>query len=136
MIVINITLIISLCQLLSLSFSMCFKKFPKTMFNICYYSLSLSVTKCNSRFQRTREERWRVCGYRGGFLSVLRDRYDFLRIFQSKDIKIHLLIEAFYSHLKNVLVDICEPAGLRKSKGCPLGGLELKVLVLETTVER
>ena len=68
--------------------------------------------------------------------NVLKDGYNFLRIFQSKDIKIHLLIEAFYSHLKNVLVDICEPAGLRKSKGCPLGGLELKVLVLETTVER
>ena len=51
--------------------------------------------------------------------NVLKDGYHFLRIFQSKDIKIHLLYEAFYSLLKNVLVDICEPAGLRKSKGCP-----------------
>ena len=40
------------------------------------------------------------------------------------------------SRMSLLIFGICEPAGLRKSKGCPLGGLELKVLVLETTVER
>ena len=54
--------------------------------------------------------------------NVLKNGYDFLRIFQSKDIKIHLLYEAFTSLLRDVLVDICEPAGLRNSKGRPLDG--------------
>ena len=48
--------------------------------------------------------------------TVLKDGYDFLRIFQSQDIKIHLLYEAFTSLLRDVLLDICEPEGLRTSK--------------------
>ena len=43
----------------------------------------------------------------------LKSGYDFLVIFQSKEIKIHLLYEAYKSLLKNVLFDICEPDGLK-----------------------
>ena len=47
---------------------------------------------------------------------VLKNGYDFSRIFQSQDIKIHLLYEAFTSLLRGVLLDICEGEGLRTSK--------------------
>ena len=69
--------------------------------------------------------------------TVLKDGYDFLRIFQSQDIKIHLLYEAFTSLLRDVLLDICEGKGLKTTtKKLPLPGYDLKVLVLETRVER
>ena len=67
----------------------------------------------------------------------LKSGHDFLLIFQSKEIKIHLLYEAFKTLLKNVLYDICEADGLRTyTTKSPLSGAELKSLVLETRAER
>ena len=43
----------------------------------------------------------------------LKSGHDFLLIFQSKEIKIHLLHEAFKSLLRNVLIYVCEIEGLR-----------------------
>ena len=67
----------------------------------------------------------------------LKSGHDFLLIFQSKEIKIHLLHEAFKSLLRNVLVDVCEIEGLRTAtEKRLLTGAELKFLVLETRSER
>ena len=67
----------------------------------------------------------------------LKCSYDFLVIFQSKEIKIHLLYEAFKSLLRNVLYDICENEGLRTATSKSLlSGADLKSLVLETRSER
>ena len=67
----------------------------------------------------------------------LKSGYYFLVIFQSKEIKIHLLYEAFKGLLRNVLYDICESGGLRTATSkTPLSGAELKFLVLETRAER
>ena len=67
----------------------------------------------------------------------LKSGYDFLLIFQSKEIKIHLLYEAFKSLLKNVLFDICEPDGLKTyTTKSPPSGADLKSLVLEMKAER
>ena len=67
----------------------------------------------------------------------LKSSYDFLLIFQSKEIKIHLLYEAFKGLLRNVLYDVCESEGLRTATSRrPLSGAELKFLVLETRSER
>ena len=67
----------------------------------------------------------------------LKSGYDFLVIFQSKEIKIHLLYEAFKGLLRNVLYDVCEREGLGTATSRrPLSGAELKFLVLETRSER
>ena len=67
----------------------------------------------------------------------LKSGHDFLLIFQSKEIKIHLLHEAFKSLLRNVLVNVCEIEGLwTATEQRPLSGAELKFLALETRSER
>ena len=63
---------------------------------------------------------------------LLKEGYDFLRIFQAKEVKIHLLYEAFNNLLKDVLIEICELEGLLNSKNHLLHGYQLKELVLET----
>ena len=42
----------------------------------------------------------------------LKSGHNFLLIFQSKEIKIHLLYEAFKGLLRNVLYNVCESEGL------------------------
>merc|ERR1712080_55174 len=67
----------------------------------------------------------------------LKDGYDFLRIFQSKEIKIHLLYEAFNSLIRKTLISVCEITGIRTTTTKRLlTGAELKNLVLETQSER
>ena len=69
-------------------------------------------------------------------LHCLKPGYDFLRIFQSKDIKVHLLYEAYLNMLKEVLLEICDSHSLQDSKGNDLSGKELKLLKLETEEEK
>ena len=70
------------------------------------------------------------------FQNILKPGYDFLRVFQSKEVKIHLLYIAYKELLADILLEICEPQGLCNSKGSELAGKELKLLVLETKAER
>ena len=69
-------------------------------------------------------------------LICLKSGYDFLRIFQGKEVKIHLLYQAYRDLLFSVLVEICQPQSLKNSRGEVLSGKELKFLKLETEEER
>ena len=62
--------------------------------------------------------------------------YEFLKIFQSPDVKIHLLYNGYQELLKSAMLQIVHPASLRNSRGEKLSGEELKFLVLETKEER
>ena len=66
-------------------------------------------------------------------LSCLKSGYDFLRIVQGKEVKIHLLYQAYRDLLFSVL---CQPQSLKNSRGEVLSGKELKFLKLETEEER
>ena len=50
--------------------------------------------------------------------------------------KIHLLYQAYFDLLKDVLVEVCQPGSLKNSKGENLSGKEFKCLKLETEEER
>ena len=65
-------------------------------------------------------------------LRCLKAGYDFLRIFQGKEVKIHFLYQAYMDLLKEVLVEVCHPSSLKNSRGEDLSGKELKFLKLET----
>ena len=62
--------------------------------------------------------------------------FDFLRIFQSGEVKIHLLFDSMKELVRTNLHEIVEPAALKNSKGEKLDGKELKDLILETKEER
>ena len=69
-------------------------------------------------------------------LRCLKAGYDFLRIFQGKEVKIHLLYQTYLDLLKEVLVEVCQPSSLKNSRGEDLSGKELKFLKIETIEER
>ena len=61
----------------------------------------------------------------------------FLVYFQSEHVLIHRLHEAYYNLMMNVLAEICEAAGLKKTTDrTPLSSKDLKTLVLESKEER
>ena len=66
----------------------------------------------------------------------LKNSYDFLRIFQSGSVKIHILYSGMKDLLRQTLLEIVEPSALMNSKGDKLDGKDLKSLVLETKEER
>ena len=68
--------------------------------------------------------------------SCMKEGYDFLKIFQSQEVKIHLLYDAYYNLLRNILLEICAPSSLKNSKGEKLSGRDLKDIVLDTKNER
>ena len=69
-------------------------------------------------------------------VELLKRSHEFLLKFQSPGIKIHVLYPDCKELLLSVLDDICEPDGLKTSKGRRLSGIELEKLVLETRKER
>ena len=66
----------------------------------------------------------------------LKPGYDFLRIFQSGSVKIHLVHDSMKLLLRETLLEIVEPVALKNSKGERLDGKDLKQLELETKEER
>ena len=67
----------------------------------------------------------------------LKSGRNFLLIFQSKEINIHLLHKACNSLIRNALVSVCEIGGFRTATSRRLlTGAELKDFVLETRSER